>query len=171
MDIDYLKQAYVDMCLIRAFEQRMNDIFLKGLVTGTTHLCIGQEACAVGVSRALKAEDCIFSNHRGHGHLLARGADIRRVMAEIIAHEDGYAGGRGGSQHMAIKELNFMGTHGITAGTIPLATGVGLHKKHQSEAGVAVVYFGDGAVGGWSGPLGFRIPLLRLHEIVPGGLE
>ena len=147
MDLEQLKNAYRTMCLIRAFEQRMNDIFLQGLVSGTTHLCIGQQACAVGVSEALEAEDCIFSNLRGHGHLIARGADIRRVMAEIIAHEDGYAGGRGGSQHMAIKDINFMGTHGITAGTIPLATGVALHKKLKQEAGMGVVYFGDGAVG------------------------
>ena len=147
MDIELLKTAYRRMCLIRSFEERMNEIFLQGLVSGTTHLCIGQEACAVGVSEALEAEDCIFSNHRGHGHLLARGASVKRVMAEILAHEDGYAGGRGGSQHMAIKELNFMGTHGITAGTIPLATGVALHKKLQKEPGVAVVFFGDGAVG------------------------
>ncbi len=135
------------MTLIRAFETRLNKLFLEGVVAGTTHLCIGQEACAVGTCAALTPADCVFSNHRGHGHLLARGADPGKVLAEIFGSPDGYAGGRGGSQHMAVKEINFLGTHGITAGTIPLATGAALHKKLHDEPGVAVVFFGDGAVG------------------------
>ena len=144
---DQLRDAYRRMCLIRAFETRLNELFLQGIVAGTTHLSIGQEACAVGVCWALAPEDCLFSNHRGHGHLLARGADPGRVMAEIFGNPRGYAGGRGGSQHMAVKEINFLGTHGITAGTIPLAVGAALHKKRRREPGVAIVFFGDGAVG------------------------
>ncbi|MCJ8332058.1 MAG: thiamine pyrophosphate-dependent dehydrogenase E1 component subunit alpha [Lentisphaeria bacterium] len=147
METDLLKQAYERMCLIRNFELRLNDLFLQGAVAGTTHLCVGQEACAVGVSFALEPEDCVFSNHRGHGHLIGRGAKINRVMGEIFGSPIGYAQGRGGSQHMAVKEINFMGTHGITAGTIPLAVGVGLHKKRMKEAGAGVVFFGDGAIG------------------------
>ncbi len=147
LDQEQLRQAYRDMSFIRAFEKRLNELFLQGIVAGTTHLCVGQEACAVGTCMALTGDDCVFSNHRGHGHLLARGAEPSRVMAEIFGSPLGYAGGRGGSQHMAIKEIGFLGTHGITAGTIPIAAGAALHKKIQNEPGVAVVFFGDGAVG------------------------
>ncbi len=147
MNNEQLKSAYRRMCLIRAFETRLDELFLQGVILGTTHLCIGQEACAVGACWALEPEDCVFSNHRGHGHLLARGAEPGRALAEIFGSPRGYSGGRGGSQHMAVKEINFMGTHGITAGTIPLAVGAALHKKRQQQAGVAAVFFGDGAAG------------------------
>lgn len=142
-----LRAAYRAMCFIRAFELRLNELFLQGIVAGTTHLCVGQEACAVGVCAGLAAPDVLYSNHRGHGHLLARGAEPGRVMAEIFGSPRGYAGGRGGSQHMAVGSIGFMGTHGITAGTIPLAVGGALHKKIQRQPGVAVVFFGDGAIG------------------------
>jgi len=135
------------MAFIRSFEERLNVLFLEGIIAGTTHLCVGQEACSVGTCMALTADDCLFSNHRGHGHLLARGADPGKVMAEIFGSPRGYAGGRGGSQHMAIRELNFLGTHGITAGSITLAAGAALHKSIRNEPGVAVVFFSDGAVG------------------------
>ena len=135
------------MCLIRAFELRLNEIFLQGLVAGTTHLCVGQEACAVGTCFALAPEDVLFSNHRGHGHLLARGGDAGRLMAEIFGSPRGYSGGRGGSQHVAVKALNFLGTHGITAGSVPLAVGAALHRKVRKEPGVSVAFFSDGALG------------------------
>ena len=147
MTDDQLLTAYRTMCRIRAFELRLNELFLQGLVPGTTHLCIGQEACAVGVNMALTTDDMVFSNHRGHGHLLGRGGDPARMLAEIFGHPHGYSGGRGGSQHMAVKELNFMGTHGITAGTIPLAVGAALNRKIHRQPGVAVVFFGEGAIG------------------------
>lgn len=147
MNFEQLQSAYRRMCLIRAFESRVNDLFVQGIVTGTTHLCIGQEACAVGTCLGLTADDVVFSNHRGHGHLLARGADPSRVMAELFGSPRGYAGGRGGSQHIAIRDLNFLGTHGITAGTIPLAVGAALHLKVRRQPGLAVVFFGDGALG------------------------
>jgi pyruvate dehydrogenase E1 component alpha subunit len=142
-----LVAAYERMWLIRRFEERLNELFLSGQVAGTTNLCIGQEACAVGTCMALEKEDVVFSNHRGHGHLLGRDAEPRRVLAEICGQPGGYSGGRGGSQHMAIRAVNFGGTHGITAGTIPLATGVGLHGKLRGEPGAGVVFFGDGGVG------------------------
>ncbi len=139
-------QAYQLMFLIRAFEQELERLFLEGLLPGTTHLCIGQEACAVGVCMALCEHDVLFSNHRGHGHLLARGADPARIMAEIFGNPQGYSQGRGGSQHIAVPDIGFLGTHGITAGTIPIAAGVALHKKNTKSRGCAVVFFGDGAV-------------------------
>jgi TPP-dependent pyruvate/acetoin dehydrogenase alpha subunit len=147
LDDQQLQAAYHQMALIRAFEERLDELFLQGLVAGTTHLCIGQEACSVGVGMALKNEDAVFSNHRGHGHLIAKGGDPARLMAEIFGLPYGYSGGRGGSQHCAVKSCNFLGTHGITAGTIPLATGVALHKKRMEEPGVALVFFGDGGTG------------------------
>lgn len=147
MTAEKLIQAYRTMSLIRAFEERLHQLFAEGIVAGTTHLCIGQEACAVGVCMALDDRDVVFSNHRGHGHLLARGADPARVMAEIFGAPHGYAGGRGGSQHMAIREIGFLGTHGITAGTIPLAVGAALQFKRSRTPAAAVVFFGDGAVG------------------------
>jgi acetoin:2,6-dichlorophenolindophenol oxidoreductase subunit alpha len=134
------------MAFIRAFENRLNDLFLSGAIAGTTHLCIGQEACALGVCDALLKEDAVFSNHRGHGHLLGKGADPGRLMAEIVGSPKGYSGGRGGSQHIAVSDIHFMGTHGITAGTIPLAVGAALHFKKNKVDRVAVVFFGDGAV-------------------------
>jgi TPP-dependent pyruvate/acetoin dehydrogenase alpha subunit len=144
---DLLLHAYREMCRIRTFETRLNDLFLEGVIAGTSHFCIGQEACAVGVCMGLEPDDVVFSNHRGHGHLLARGADPVRIMAEIFGKPHGYSGGRGGSQHVAVKEINFMGTHGITAGTIPLAVGAALHKRLQDEPGLGVVFFGEGATG------------------------
>lgn len=147
MSPERLEQAYRRMCLIRAVELRLNELFLQGVLAGTTHLCLGQEACAVGACLPLQAEDVVFSNHRGHGHLLARGADPGRLMAEIFGSPKGYSAGRGGSQHVAVKEINFLGTHGITGGTVPLAAGAALHKKLHSEPGVAAVFFGDGALG------------------------
>lgn len=147
MDTPARTEAYQAMVFIRAFEERLNALFVRGLVAGTTHLCIGQEACAVGVGHALSNDDCVFSNHRGHGHLLGRGGDPMGLMAEICGQPQGYSGGRGGSQHVAVNEVGFLGTHGITAGTIPLATGVALHKKRKAEPSLACVFFGDGASG------------------------
>lgn len=147
MTVPNLLAAYRRMCFIRAFEQRLNDLFLQGIVAGTTHLCIGQEACSVGVCSALEAPDVLFSNHRGHGHLLARGAEPHKIMAEIFGLPNGYSGGRGGSQHIAVKAIGFLGTHGITAGTIPLAVGAALHRKLHREPGVSVAFFGEGATG------------------------
>ena len=147
MNWDQLRAAYRQMVFIRAFELRLNELFLQGVVAGTTHLCVGQEACAVGVCSALDAPDVLFSNHRGHGHLLGRGCEPGKLMAEIFGSPRGYSGGRGGSQHIAVKEIGFLGTHGITAGSIPLAVGAALHKKLRGEPGIAVPFFSDGAVG------------------------
>jgi len=147
MTTDELLLAYHAMSFLRAFELRLDALFLRGAVAGTTHLCIGQEACSIGVGHALTNDDAVFSNHRGHGHLIGRGGDPLRLMAEICGNERGYSQGRGGSQHVAVNEIGFLGTHGITAGTIPLATGVALHKKRTGEPGLGCVFFGEGATG------------------------
>jgi len=134
------------MFLIRFFEQKLAEMFSEGLLGGTSHFCIGQEACAVGVISAARDTDYIVSNHRGHGHLLARGLDPERVFAELMGRRTGYCGGRGGSQHMCAMDRAFLGTNGITGGGIPIATGAALALQMQGSDRVVLAFFGDGAV-------------------------
>lgn len=142
-----LLEAWRAMLLIRRFEEVVADAFARGLVVGTAHFCIGQEASAVGAVYALRADDLVTSNHRGHGHFLAKGADPRRLMAELLGKATGYAGGRGGSQHVADFSIGFLGSHGITAGMIPIATGAALTQKLLGTGRVVLAFFGDGATG------------------------
>lgn len=142
---EILLQYYERMHLIRFFEQKLADLFSQGLLGGTSHFCIGQEACAVGVLSAAKSDDWVISNHRGHGHLLARGLDPDRVMGELLGKLNGYCGGRGGSQHLCSMQDYFLGTNGITGGGIPIGTGAALALKYRGETKVAIVFFGDGA--------------------------
>jgi pyruvate dehydrogenase E1 component alpha subunit len=114
-------------------------------VAGTCHLCIGQEAVPVGVVAALRKDDYLSSTHRGHGHFLAKGGDPRLMMAEIFGREAGYSRGRGGSQHMACFEIGFLGSNGITGGSLPLATGAALAIKQKGEKKVVAATMGDGA--------------------------
>ena len=140
-DLDF----YRLMWRIRKFEERLDQTFSRGLLDGTSHLAAGQEACAVGATAALRDGDQVVSNHRGHGHLIAMGGDVRRMMAELMGKRDGYCGGRGGSQHMSAPELGFLGTNGITGGGIPIATGAALAAQYRREQRVVLCFFGDGA--------------------------
>jgi TPP-dependent pyruvate/acetoin dehydrogenase alpha subunit len=133
------------MLLIRAFEERLDHLFADGLLRGTTHFCIGQEASAVGACSALQPQDYVTSTHRGHGHFLARGGDPRRMLAEIFGKSGGYCQGKGGTQHMASMEIGFLGSNGITGGGIPIATGAALSSKLRHTGSVALCFFGDGA--------------------------
>lgn len=142
---EQLTACFRRMLLIREFEEALGDLFTRNLLGGTSHFCIGQEACAVGVVGAVRESDWLVSNHRGHGHLLARGLEPRRVMAELLGRADGYCGGRGGSQHMCAMDLCFLGTNGITGGGIPIGTGAAWALKYQERDDIAVVFFGDGA--------------------------
>ena len=142
-----LLRAYRTMVLIRRFEEVVAEAFTRGQVVGTAHFCIGQEASATGAVEALQPDDLVTSNHRGHGHFLAKGADPRRLMAELFGKATGYAGGRGGSQHVADFSIGFLGSHGITAGMIPIATGAALSQKQLETGRVVVAFFGDGATG------------------------
>ena len=142
---DQLTGLYRRMLLIRRFEERLNHLFLNGEVAGTCHLCIGQEASAVGVAAALEDGDWMNGTHRGHGHFLAKGGDARRIMAEVFGRETGYARGRGGSQHMACFAVGFLGSNGITGGGIPIATGAALALKQRKDPHVVVAMMGDGA--------------------------
>jgi len=133
------------MLLIRAFEERLDQLFAEGSLRGTTHFCIGQEASAVGACAALEPLDYVTSTHRGHGHCLAAGGDPNRMMAEIFGRKDGYCQGKGGTQHMAALEIGFLGSNGITGGGIPIATGAALSSKLRKLGRVALCFFGDGA--------------------------
>jgi len=135
------------MVTIREFEEALDELFSKGLIGGTSHFCRGQEACAVGAVAALEASDLVTSNHRGHGHFIAKGAELGRLMAELMGKREGYSGGRGGSQHMAAFDLGFLGSNGITGGMIPVATGAALTQKLQKTGRVVLCFFGDGACG------------------------
>jgi len=133
------------MLLIRAFEEKAEELYGAGLVHGTMHLSIGQEAVAVGICEALRPDDYILSTHRGHGHCLAKGADVRRMMAEFLGKETGYCRGRGGSMHIADLESGNLGANGIVAGGLPIAAGVGLSIQIRRTGQVCVAFFGDGA--------------------------
>lgn len=131
--------------MIRLFEEAIERLFLEGRIMGTAHTCIGQEAVAVGTAAALETRDAMTTTHRGHGHFLARGADPKRVMAELFGRETGYSRGRGGSQMMMDPSIGFFGANGITGGSIPFATGVALDAKLRDTGRVTVCFFGDGA--------------------------
>ncbi len=133
------------MWRIRAFEEKAEELYSLGKVHGTMHLSIGQEAVAAGVCAALRPDDYILSTHRGHGHCIAKGGDVRRMMAEFLGKETGYCRGRGGSMHIADLETGNLGANGIVGGGLPIATGVGLGIRMRGLKRVCVVFFGDGA--------------------------
>jgi pyruvate dehydrogenase E1 component alpha subunit len=145
LDTETLRVALARMHLIRRFEEVAEASYMRGLVHGTMHLSIGQEASAVGSVLALRADDYILSTHRGHGHCIAKGADPARMFAEFFGKETGYCHGRGGSMHIADVEGGNLGANGIVAGGIPIAVGVGLSIKAQRPTRVCMVFFGDGA--------------------------
>ncbi|MCW8132081.1 MAG: dehydrogenase E1 component subunit alpha/beta [Planctomycetota bacterium] len=138
-------QLYERLYTVRAFESIMEDESKAGRLPGTFHSSVGQEAVAVGVCANLTNADLVVSNHRGHGHFLAKGGDIYKIMAELFGREDGYSAGKGGTQHMAGTEVGFMGSNGITGGGIPVATGLAMALKRKKTNAVAVSFFGDGA--------------------------
>jgi pyruvate dehydrogenase E1 component alpha subunit len=138
---DYLRKMH----LIRLFEEQAEQLYIRGMIHGTMHLSIGQEASAVGACAALQPDDYILSTHRGHGHCIAKGAKIELMMAEFMGKETGYCRGRGGSMHIADVEGGNLGANGIVAGGIPIATGVGLSLKMRRDPRVCLTFFGDGA--------------------------
>lgn len=138
-------ELYKNMKRIRLFEEKIDWLFAKGRLGGTTHLSIGQEAVAVGIITHLKRNDCVTSSHRGHGHLIAKGGEMHKMFSELMGKVGGYCQGKGGTQHMCAKEIGFYGTNGITGGCIPIATGIALSAKLQKTDQIAVSFFGDGA--------------------------
>lgn len=142
---DRLIDALRKMYLIRRFEEGAEDSYTRGLIHGTMHLSIGQEASAVGACMALTDDDKITSTHRGHGHCVAKGADLGKMFAEFFGKETGYCRGRGGSMHIADVEKGNLGANGIVAGGIPIAVGAALSAKRLGTGAVTVCFFGDGA--------------------------
>jgi pyruvate dehydrogenase E1 component alpha subunit len=133
------------MLLIRRFEERASQLRAAGLIPGFLHPYIGQEATAVGVCAALGPRDVLTSTHRGHGHMIGRGADPARMYAELFARTGGYNHGKGGSLHMIDTALGFLGANGIVGGGIPIAGGAALQFKRMGSDAIAVTFFGDGA--------------------------
>jgi pyruvate dehydrogenase E1 component alpha subunit len=133
------------MQTIRRFEERASDEFQAGAIYGVVHCYIGQEAVAVGVCANLHRDDQIISTHRGHGHCIAKGADLKRMMAELYGKRTGYCKGKGGSMHIADFNIGMLGANGIVAGGIPIVTGAGLAAQLEGKGRVAVSFFGDGA--------------------------
>ena len=139
------RHALLTMWTTRRFEEAVDDLFARGLMHGTMHLSIGQEASATGACMALRDDDAITSTHRGHGHCIGKGADLTRMMAELLAKETGYCRGRGGSMHIADVATGNLGANGIVGGGIPIAAGAALAYQLRGEDHVVACFFGDGA--------------------------
>jgi len=143
---EFAVKLYETMCTIRKFEECVKHDFLAGEIPGFTHSYIAEEAIATGVCAALRDDDVIESTHRGHGHCVAKGADVNRMMAEIFGKETGLCKGRGGSMHIADFSIGMLGANGVVGGGYNLATGAALAFKNVLKTDqVAVVFFGDGA--------------------------
>lgn len=142
---EQLRDVLRKMYLIRRFEEGAEDSYTRGLIHGTMHLSIGQEASALGICMPLKSDDQITSTHRGHGHCIAKGAQVDRMFAEFFGKTTGYCKGRGGSMHIADVSQGNLGANGIVAGGIPIAVGAALSAKMQKNGKVVICFFGDGA--------------------------
>jgi pyruvate dehydrogenase E1 component alpha subunit len=140
-----LLDMYRRMVTIREFDRRAVEEFHAGNIPGVVHAYIGQEAVAVGVCSALRRDDKIVSTHRGHGHTIAKGADIRLMMAELFGRSNGYCHGKGGSMHIADFRVGMLGANGIVGAGLPIATGAALAAQLEKSDRVAVAFFGEGA--------------------------
>jgi acetoin:2,6-dichlorophenolindophenol oxidoreductase subunit alpha len=151
------------MWLIRAFEEKVSALYAERQILGLLHLGIGQEAVAVGVCGLLRRDDFVFGGHRSHGHALAKGADVNRLMAEIAGRASGYCGGKGGSMHIVALDAGFITATGVVGGTIPLALGAAFAAKEKKQGQVSVVFFGDGA--GQAGPFHESLNIASLWQL------
>ena len=138
-------KMYQDMLKIRYFENEITNVYSKGLMPGLAHLYIGEEAVAVGVCNNLTERDFAVSTHRGHGHLIAQGADLKKMMAEVLGKETGYCKGKGGSMHIADFSKGILGADAIVGAGIPIATGSGYSAKLRGTNQVTISFFGDAA--------------------------
>jgi len=136
---------YRTMVTIRAFESRLVDLFNAGRIGGVLHVYIGEEACAAGTIVHLQPTDYLLTSHRGHGHVLAKGASIDRMMAELFARETGLCRARGGSMHIIDRSVGILGANAIVGANIPISTGAGLAAQMRGEGQVVICFFGDGA--------------------------
>ena len=143
--VDVVVDIYTRILRIRRFEEEVGRLFRQGQLPGFVHLYIGEEAVAAGVCTALTDEDTIISTHRGHGHVIAKGGDIMRMMAELFGKATGYCKGKGGSMHIADFDIGMLGAIGIVGGGMPIAVGAGLSAWYTGSDRVSVCFFGDGA--------------------------
>jgi len=146
----YPRELLLDMLrrmwLIRAFDSMLPKLYTEGLIRGSSHSAIGMEASAVGACAALQPDDLITSTHRGHGHTIAKGGDVQRMMAELLGRADGYCRGKGGSMHIADFQIGMLGANGIVGGGIGIACGAALTSKLRRPGVVTACFFGDGAI-------------------------
>jgi TPP-dependent pyruvate/acetoin dehydrogenase alpha subunit len=145
VDAPLLARMLRTMILIREFDERAIALRVAGKIYGAVHPYVGQEAVAVGVCSSLTVRDRVTSTHRGHGHCIAKGADIRRMMAELFGRVDGYCKGKGGSMHIADFAVGMLGANGIVGGGLPIACGAALAAQLEERGDVTVCFFGDGA--------------------------
>ena len=142
---DLMKDLYRTMVKIRRFEEATAKYYAAGLIPGFVHLYIGEEAVAAGACAAIQGDDFITSTHRGHGHLIAKGGDLKLMMAELFAKKTGYCKGKGGSMHICDLSLGIIGSNGIVGAGLPIAVGVGYGAKVFGKGQVCLCFFGDGA--------------------------
>ena len=147
MTADLALEMYRRMVLIRRFEEQVNELYRGAKMPGLAHLYSGEEAVAVGVCSALRRDDWITSTHRGHGHCLAKGADVSLMFAELLGREPGYCRGKGGSMHIADHANGNLGANAIVGGSAGIATGAGFSAKALGTDRVSVCFFGEGALG------------------------
>jgi pyruvate dehydrogenase E1 component alpha subunit len=140
-----LLELYRKMVTVREFETMAGEHFAAGEIPGFIHLSIGQEASSVGVCSCLRKDDYVITTHRGHGHMIAKGADLKKMTAELFGKIDGYCKGKGGSMHVADFAIGFLGANGVVAGGLPIITGAGLSIKLRKTDQVGLAFFGDGA--------------------------
>jgi acetoin:2,6-dichlorophenolindophenol oxidoreductase subunit alpha len=140
-----LLQMYAGMLRVRLFEERVRELFAGGRIPGFLHTSVGQEATAVGAAAALRSDDYVFSTHRGHGHLIAKGGSLRGLLAELYGKANGLCHGKGGTMHLADASVGYLGANGVLASGCVLAPGVGLSIKHRKSGQVVLTFFGDGA--------------------------
>ena len=145
MQTQELEALYRTMLRIRRFDEGVIDLFKEGLVKGTAHSYVGQEAVAAGAYATLGKDDFVVSHHRGHGHCIAKGASLAKMMAELMGRVTGYCKGLGGSMHIADLDLNILGANGIVGAGIGIGTGAALSNKMRGNGAVGIAFFGDGA--------------------------
>src|SRR2546426_9970089 len=144
LDGERLESLYTTMVKIRRFDEKTAELFVQGLVKGTAHSYVGEEAVAAAACANLREDDSIVGTHRGHGHCIAKGARVDRMMAELFGRVDGYCRGLGGSMHIAALDLNILGCNGIVAAGLPIGTGAALANRIRRTDRVVIAFFGDG---------------------------
>ena len=160
---DTLLDLYTTMLTIRHFEDRIVDLYARGEVPGLAHLYIGEEAVAAGICQALREDDYITSTHRGHGHVIAKGAKLKPMMAELFGKRSGYCKGKGGSMHIVDMNIGIMGANGIAGGGLPIATGAGWSAKWRGTDQVTACFFGDDSSN--NGTFHESLNLASLHKL------